>query len=261
MAFGSTSSIVLEFGNETSQSSLTSGTATGSVTAGTNVVIVMIAIDNISTTDGNTNNVTGFSDSAGNTYTKIYEQTNTVGGVAADGATVAAYYSAITNNITSGSTTFTINFSGNVTAKAIQVRSVTKDSGTTIAVDGTVQALNNDNADVGSLSTSGLQNIEHLHIHVVASETDTNTYGAGGTGTFTLMSTTSSGTGGSEKGHVSLSCCRKVSTSTGETLDATMTDTTADRAALLFALYQLTATPSYIGGTGIKWLGVGSLAD
>src|SRR2546423_448261 len=104
--------------NETSQSSSVFTVSTPVLTADAGDLLVLsIAMDNLGTADGNTSQVTSVTDSRSNTWTKAGEFTNTVGGAAGDGATIAVWYSVLTTGYTTGVDTVTINYSGNVTAK------------------------------------------------------------------------------------------------------------------------------------------------
>lgn len=88
-------------------------TLTGTVAAG-RVLIVSFVSDNQGTTQGDTTSVT-CTDDQGNTYTRLFEYTKTAGS-AADGVTLAAFYSVITTQLT---TSDTVNLSfNNVIAKS-----------------------------------------------------------------------------------------------------------------------------------------------
>lgn len=242
MAFGARNTLNTTGGNETSQSSTAWAIGLNFPVVVGSIVIVAIAIDNRSTADGATSDVTSVSDARGNLYVKAGEQTNTVGGAAADGATISVWYSKITTQLENNDTV-TTTYSGNVTAKACVLLRVVADALSAIAIDGTVQTLNNDNADAGSMSISGLTSREHFYLRAIASETDVATV-ASATSGYSAAQASNSGTGGSEKGHMSLSLEHIVETSTGSTSDPTMTDTTADRASLFMAFYQIPKPPN-----------------
>lgn len=229
-------------GNETSQGSTAwSFTTGGSVPAGS-LIVVVVAMDNLATTDGNSSSVTGVSDTEKNQWTKAGEFTNTVGGAAGDGACVAVWYSILTTAITSGSSTITTTYGSNVTAKCCFVINFPKESSSGIAIGGTVQTLANDNADAGSMSLSSLPIREYLFLRAIASETDTNAI-ASVTASYTGLSA-QSGTGGSEKNHQAIAVEYLIATGTGSTSDPTMSDTTADRASLFMAFYEIPKIPN-----------------
>src|SRR3989304_7222955 len=104
------------------------------------VVVISVAIDNTSTTDGNTTEVSSITDSVGgNTWTKAREFCNSQG-AAASGATVSVWYSKLTNTIPSGGTITAI-LANSVTAKAISAWEFSVAAGATISVAGTPQEL------------------------------------------------------------------------------------------------------------------------
>jgi len=218
-------------GNETSQSS-TAWPVAATINAG-RLAILILALDNRSTADGQTSDVTNVTDTKGNTWTKAGEYTNTVGGAAADGATVAVWYSVITTQLTT-SDTITTTYSGAVVAKGALCEVFSMGAVSTVSIAGTVQVLANDNADAGSMTISGLSSAEYLFFRAIASETDTRTMSAT-TASYTTTTGVLSGTGGSEKGHMAGTIEYRILTGTSSTSDPTMTDTTADRASLFIA--------------------------
>ena len=113
-------------GNEISQSSTAFGIS--NAISAPSLLIVSIGIDNKSTADGNTSDVTNVIDSKGNIYTKAGEFTNTVGGVANDGATIAVWYSVLGTSLGT-SDTVSASYSAAVVAKAITMESYTLGAG------------------------------------------------------------------------------------------------------------------------------------
>ena len=75
----------------TSLSSWTFATS-AQLTAG-NVGVIVLATDNVATTNGNTNDHSSITDAAGNTWTKAREYTTTETNAVADAATVSVWYS------------------------------------------------------------------------------------------------------------------------------------------------------------------------
>jgi hypothetical protein len=101
--------------NKTSASSITL-TTTAAAAAGS-LVVICVAKDNSATTDAENNEFTGASDSVGgNTWIEAIEYSRGAPG-ANNGASVAIYYSVLTNALASGST-ITVNFDSARTAKA-----------------------------------------------------------------------------------------------------------------------------------------------
>jgi hypothetical protein len=220
--------------------------------------VISIATDNISTVDGNTNNITSVQDSQSNAWTKAYEQTNTIGGAAADGATVAIFYSVITTQLTN-TDTITVNFSDTITCSTYIVSSFTIAAGNTVSIAGTIQVLNNDNSDAGSMTLSGLTSKEYLFWRPIASETDG--YGLTKTTNYTEIGPNRSGSGGSEKGHVNIDGEYRILTGTGDSSNPTMTDTSADRASLYIAFQEVSSGPAvYVPRHGFIHLGNTALA-
>ncbi len=230
-------------GNETSQTS--TAFPISSATAADELGVIAIALDNLATTDGQTSNVTSVSDSKGNTWNKLGEYTNTVGGAAADGATIAVWYSVFSSALTT-SDTVTANYSSSVVAKAAMAWSYTKGASTTVALAGSLQVLGNDNSDAGSMTVSGLTNGEYLFFRAIASET--NTVGSTPTSSYTSFNV-ESGNGGSEKGHVNLNIEFIILTGTSSTSDPTMGDTSADRASVFMALKETASQSAVLTGT------------
>lgn len=133
-----------------------------------NLGVLAIAVDNLTTTDGNTNNIVGVTDSVGNTWVKAREFTNGQGGSAA-GACVALFYCIATTNLPAAGT-ITVDFSGTPTnACAVIGLEFTKGAGTTINLDGGTDVAN-DASQPSNLTLSSLANKEHLFVRAVANE-------------------------------------------------------------------------------------------
>lgn len=173
------------------------------------LVVITVATDNVSTTDGNTNLHTNLTDTAGNTWTKVREFTNGQA-AAAGGATVSVWYSVLTGALNAGQT-LTLTLASSVAAKAMQGQRFTIGAGSTIAADAIKADLANDAADPGSMTLSGLANSEHLFFRATAIElattTHTSTVGWGGGDHFG----TSGGTGNT---NMSSYCEWKIATAT-----------------------------------------------
>src|SRR6185369_8685241 len=95
------------------------------------LVILCIANDNLSTTDGDNGDVISVSDNNGNSYTKAKQFTNGQGS-AASGACSSIWF-CIMNGSGIGTTT-TVTFNGSVTAKAAHFRSFSIGSGNQVVV-------------------------------------------------------------------------------------------------------------------------------
>lgn len=196
------------------------------------VVVVLVSCNNTATGDGDFSELGTVTDSAGNSFTKVKEWTNGQGS-AAGGATVAAFYGELTHAAINAR--ITVNFANTITAKVFTSWRFTKGSGNVVSVAGSVQTEVVDNGDAGNLTISGLPSFEYLFIRVIASETD----GAGiatNTTSYTNITPNPSGTGGSEKGHMSIQGEFRILTGTGDSSNPTLTDITVDLASVYFAL-------------------------
>lgn len=171
MAFGQVGSIGAAQ-NKTAGTNV-SLTVTGRDATAGQLLLIFVAVDNTTTTDGQTSDVGLPSDSQGNTYTKIGEFTNSQGSADA-GATIALFYTIVTTTLVQFTDTVTSNVNASRAAKAIGGFLYTIGSGNTIQVEN-IQTLADDGADPGSMSISGLPNQEHLFVRAVAAESNTTT--------------------------------------------------------------------------------------
>lgn len=123
MAIAITSLTSMATGNKTSEASTTTPAVGSPVPAAGDLVLVYISADNAGTSGAEA--ISSVTDSAGgNTYSEVVLQ-NQTSGAANDGLTVAIYGSALTTGWTTSTTTVTVNWSPNVTAKVIQIHFVT----------------------------------------------------------------------------------------------------------------------------------------
>ena len=152
--------------NSKTSSSSVSVTASAPVSAG-DVLVAIVATDNIATTDGDKSDISSVTDSKSNSYTKAVQFTNSEGS-AGSGATVGIYFSKITTTLTT-SDTVTANFASAVTAKAIAIHEYSMSTGTSITVAGTATQAGTSSTSV-SMTISGLTSQEYLWIGGVAVE-------------------------------------------------------------------------------------------
>ena len=139
-----------------------------------NVIIVAMGFDNIGTTDGDLSEVASVVDSAGNTYTKLKEQTNG-NGAAAAGGTVSLWYTKVTSELALGGT-ITATLSAATTAKAISAWEFSVTAGATITLEGSTSAVH-DLADPAAMTIDSLANQEYLWFVADVEETpNTGTY-------------------------------------------------------------------------------------
>lgn len=157
------------------QASITINTG-GTYPVGT-LAVLIIALDNNQTTDGDEGAVTGITDDASggsNTWSKGAEFCNGRG-AAQGGATCSIWYSQLARQLT-GANVITAALS-NATSRdktAYMIRGFSVGAGSTIAVEGTPATLANNAADPGSLNvTTG--NIECLRVRGIAAESNATT--------------------------------------------------------------------------------------
>jgi hypothetical protein len=195
-----------------------------------NVILVAIAADNINTTDGDHSEVSSVVDSAGNTYTKLKEQTNGQG-AAGDGATVSLWQAKVTTQLNSGGT-ITANLASAVTAQAITAWEFTVTAGATISVEGSDAAVG-DGADPAVMTISGLPSQEYLFVAAHADENpNSGTYTKDAD--YTALDKNGT-TGGSGATNIYVAGGWRIFTGTGDTYDAA-TSAARDHAQVYVAL-------------------------
>lgn len=225
--------------NKTAANTISTGVPNATLPAG-DLIIVIVAMDNTATVDGDNGEVTSITDSVGgNTWTKLREFTNSQA-AAAGGATLSIWYSILTNAIGTVGTSITANLANTVAAKIIIAQRFTLAAGKTVAIAGVQDIAVDAATGFGVPSITGLTNEAHLWLLAYAAE---------GTGGETATGYNSSGgfitTGGAAATNISTSLQDKESTSTGETPTIT-TVNSADKAVIFLALRE--ATPSAFSG-------------
>lgn len=241
MAFGSVGSL----GTGTSVSSGTSlaFSPAAQLDAG-NIGILIISLDNESTTDGNTSEVSSVVDSVGNTYSKLREFCNG-NGAANAGATVSVWFTKATTNLTTGGTV-TVTLANTKTVKAATFWEFTIGGGNTLQVATSGAAdLARDATTPGSLALAGLANKEYLFIRGIGTEHRTDVVTA--TANHTKF-TDAPADGGSAAASQTASGEWRILTGTGNTSNPSAT-TTSDRATTLLALEEIAAG----GGFQAAW--------
>lgn len=197
-----------------------------------NLAVVSVAKENVATTSGSTNEITGVTDSAGNSYTKAYEYTLT-SGASNDGSTVAVFFSRVATQLASGGT-ITATFNSSVSGSSMIAHEFT--TGGPVALFGTPQATGAaSGTNPGSLAISGLASASYLFLRATG-------VGGGGvnfsapTATYTNQSATA-GTGQRCLGEF------LVATSTGSTSAPTLS-TTVPSASVFVAIGEAVASPA-----------------
>lgn len=170
MAFASKGTINRAASTTPNQASAALGVWSTAAAVG-DLAVIVVAVDNNQTTDGDEGAVTSVTDSGGNVYSKAIEFCNGQGSAQA-GATCSIWYSDITTAISAGTGSTTINFSNNASrdASAITGWLFTKAAGQTVAIAAT-NTLANDAGAPGSLNAT-TANIACLRIRGLASETN-----------------------------------------------------------------------------------------
>ena len=135
-----------------------------------NIILVGSAWDNEATSDGDTTQLS-CADSAGNTYTRVRERTNTEAGLADDGVCVTLFRSVVTVELALGGT-ITVTSASNRTAKGANAWEFSKAAGTTLAVEATDFA-NGEAVDPAVITLSGLPSREYLFVGVIGQEQST----------------------------------------------------------------------------------------
>jgi hypothetical protein len=133
-----------------------------------NLGIINVALDNTSTSDGETNEVSGISDPHGNLYRKLSEYCNG-NGAANAGAVVSIWY-VIPKTTIAITDTITITFANSILAKAARGWEFTIGARKDIVISGVPQFSALDAADPPSQVISGLTNNEHLFWRGIALE-------------------------------------------------------------------------------------------
>jgi len=201
-------------------------------TAG-NLFLLCIVFDNVSTTVSNSNDCTGVTDTKSNTWSKAHERTQS-NGAAADGCTVAVFYSKLTASILT-SDTITVQFSASVTDKISVAAEFT--IGGTPALETTKDQHSLAGNGYGSNVIGSLSSIERLYAMYGGKESNSvNALDA----LSTSFSALSNARSRNNAAAVRTSGEYRINTSTGETSNPTHT-ISADTASVFIAISEATA--------------------
>ncbi len=228
-------------GQNKASSTLVQATITVSPAVG-DVVIVLIAADNTSTTDGDNGEVSSVTDSKSNTYTKAREFTNGQGAAAA-GATVSLWFSKLTTALVGSTDIISGNFGTARVAKGMSLATATIGAGNVVSVDAGTD-LANDGADPGSMNLTP-PNVEHLWVRATALERAIATWTK--TVAYELDATAEGTSGGGAASNMNI--CGELDRLTGTTNASDPTATAVDCASVLVAL--LEAAPPAGPGPGL----------
>lgn len=138
------------------------------------VAVVLVCKDETGTgtTDGDFNEITGVTDSAGNVYTKVAEFANVQTSAAGDGIVIAVFFTKATVQLALGGT-ITATFSASTTASSISAWEFTIAVGAAVAIQ-SFTTLANDAADPGSMNLSP-PSAEYLWVRAIGAESGDGT--------------------------------------------------------------------------------------
>ena len=197
------------------------------------VVLCAVALDNTTTTDGTTSEISGIADTGSNTWAFLGAFRNGNAGAAA-GAQVELWKSKITTQLTTGSTV-TITFANTITSKAATLLEVSVGSGNSLQSAGTIQTLAEDaDANPASMAHTSLSNKEYLFIRAIAVEGRNNTF-ASPTSSYTALELAEADSGSAATSMQVMGEYR-ILTGTGDTSDPGSIGGNGDCANLFFAL-------------------------
>lgn len=201
--------------------------------------VILIAVDNTQTTDGDENAISSVTDPQGNTWLKAAEFTNGQGAAAA-GATCSIWYTVATAQL-SGKLV-TIHFSNAINRSCATAAAFTISAASSVAVEG-ASTLANDASDPGSLDVT-TANVECLRIRAIASELDSTT-ALTKTASFDSTFTQRVTVGGVSSANQGIRGEYKISTGTNAASDPTLFS--ADHASVYVAFSEVTATSIAVG--------------
>ncbi len=226
-----------------SQAVKSSGAAmTISVNAGggltiSSIGIVRIAADNLATVAGETNDIIGVTDSAGNVYQKLYEYTQ-ANGAAGDGATLGLFITQATGNLSTGGSTVTVSFSAAVTSKVVLASNLLIGNGNIITIASRIDAKVG-GAAAASQRIAGLPSGEYFFDHFMALEWSNATFSL--TPTSSYLNGWNGTAGGADTDNIEAVEEFRILTGTGDTVNWTVNS--GDHAQVFMALKE--AAPSF----------------
>lgn len=225
-------------GTRTASGTSTTITTSAATVAG-DVILVFCAKDNTGTTDENHNEFSGCTDTAGNSYLKAGEWTNS-SGADNDGATVALYYSK-TNNALGASGTITVSHDTDtdvalsawkITTSGTSYSFEIETSATPVVVDGTAHGA--------SIAISGLTSREYLFARATAIEDEVLTTDTA-TASYTAVTHLPSTTSGLATNNIFCAGEFRILTGTGSTSNPTYTASSTESATIFVAFKEVLA--------------------
>jgi List-Bact-rpt repeat protein len=218
-------------GSNISKSSGTTVTVTPTTTASqTNLLIVRAQTDNVSTTSGQTSDHKSVTDTLGNQYIKLGEQTRS-GGVAGSGVTTSLWASRPFASVTTNNTV-TLTTGTAVVAKAISLEEYMLAANTTFSSVSTANTGSNGTSTTPSAVFSGLSNVLRLFVGLLGIE-GPNTDGYTQSVNYASGTTNNGTTGGASTTNVSGRFGFRRQTATGDTFAPTISP--AENWALVYS--------------------------
>lgn len=204
---------------------------TANVLAG-DLAILYVGTDNLTTTDGVTNDHTSVTDSSSNEWRKAYEFTNG-NGTAATGATASLWWCLVKTALVSGVGTVTVNYSGSITDKTLAVGSYSYDTTGTVGLVDRAGAVQDASTNGPSTTLSGLASRPYLLMVSDAFEATQTGFTLGQDVDYTTEANNGT-TGGAAGADMKLLGSRRIATLTTDTHLAT-TALTVDSAGVIAA--------------------------
>jgi len=224
--------------DSTSSSSATLTTTTNALSSSGDIGLFVFVTDNITTTDGATNDHTSVTGGTG-VWTKLGEYTNGEGSAGA-GVTTSLWQFQSTGTNATG-TVFTFNLSGAVVDKAGQGHKFTVAAGNALQNGASVQSNATDASNgYGSAAHSGLSSLSRLYFRALGKEANTTANITVSTSFTRLLSMVRS------RNNAAAVCAHgefRINTSTGETSNPTLA-VSGDTAAVFAALEEYTPSGS-----------------
>lgn len=208
-----------------------------------NYVLLVINRDNDSTTDGDNGEVTGVTDTQGNTWTKLKEMTNGQGAAAA-GAMISVW--GCRPSGTYGTTQATVTFGAARNALACYFIAIPIGAGNSMQLDGTQSVAIDAAIGFGSQTISGLASAQRAYISACCKEGNATTAIVATLGWTSFGLTGQNGPTITATNHIMYRSEYKVATSTGETSNPTWA-TSGDAASVMLALSETTPTVTLTG--------------
>ena len=206
------------------------------------VMIVAIAKNNSSTSDGDNEEVLAVTDSRGNNYTKAVEFTNSQGSAQA-GATVSVWYKILPGPLEE-TDSVTATYSIGIDASAIKLLPFPLDAGSSVTIEETAWRAD-DGADPGLIDLTGVTLGEHLWFRAQAHEGPrTDIINWTSTPTYFTMHPASGTTGNGPASNMTVAAEWDIATDTSNPSDPSWGATPRDEASVLIVFNEIPNPPT-----------------